>query len=91
MTTTRPRSVLAATRTTCGTSPPIAHAGAAGVPRIATLLRRGARKRNVDAAAERIHVGLRALANRLVGVLHGCLEHRTPRLRFGWGEAPTSG
>ena len=39
-------------------------------PRRPTVLRR--------AAGDLHHQALRALANRLVGILHGCLKHQTP-------------
>ena len=36
------------------------------------------------------HQALRALANRLVGILHGCLRHDTPTTRPPPGPAPTT-
>jgi Transposase/Transposase IS116/IS110/IS902 family len=38
------------------------------------------------AAGDTHHAALRALGNRLVGILHGCLEHRTPyNETIAWG------
>ncbi len=45
------------------------HAAPAPVPSTDQLLR--------DAADDTHHQALRALGNRLVGVLHGCLRHHT--------------
>jgi transposase len=43
------------------------------------------------AAGATHHQALRALANRLVGILHGCLEHQTPyKENTAWQQKPAS-
>ena len=43
------------------------------------------------AAGDTHHQALRALANRLVGILHGCLRHRVPyNETLAWQHQPTT-
>lgn len=49
-----------------------------GIPRRQTITRRRRlHQQKRDTGADH-HQALRAVANRLVGILHGCLQHRTP-------------